>query len=50
MFAIGQSLGPVGGGIVAELTGDFTMAYGISAALCVLAITLCLWLRPPSHG
>jgi predicted MFS family arabinose efflux permease len=49
MFAIGQSLGPVGGGILAELTGDFSMAYGISAALCVLAITLCLWLRPPSH-
>ena len=50
MFALGQSLGPVGGGVLAELTGDFALGYGISAALCVLAITLCLWLRPPSHG
>lgn len=48
MFALGQTIGPGIAGILADKTGDFLMAYMISAGLSVFAILLCALSRPPS--
>ncbi len=45
-FALGQVLGPAGAGVLADLSGDFALAYGVAAGLNLVAITLCLFLRP----
>ena len=50
MFAFGQVLGPAGAGILADWTGSFTQSYAVAAGLNVLAVLLCLFLRPPSRG
>ncbi len=46
-FAIGQTLGPVGAGVLADVTGDFTLAYTFSASLTGLAVILSLALPRP---
>ena len=43
-FAIGQTLGPLVAGMVAEFTGTFTQGYLASAACTALAVVLCLCL------
>ena len=47
VFAIGQSLGPIGAGYLAELTGDFSSSYAVSCAAAVIAIFLCMLLKAP---
>ena len=49
MFAVGQVLGPAGAGILAGWTGDFAVSYGVAAGLNLLAVLLCLILRPPAR-
>jgi len=46
-FAIGQTLGPVVAGIIAESSGTFTGSYLASGGLTVAAIVLCLFLPAP---
>ncbi|MGB0507642.1 MAG: YbfB/YjiJ family MFS transporter [Pikeienuella sp.] len=46
-FAIGQTLGPVGAGYLAEATGAFGTSYAAASAAAILAILLCLLLKPP---
>lgn len=43
-FAIGQTLGPLAAGMVAEFTGTFTQAYLASGAGTALGVILCLFL------
>lgn len=50
IFTIGQSVGPAMGGYLAQATGGFAVGYGITAALAVVAIMLCFWLRPPHRA
>ncbi len=47
-FAIGQTLGPVVAGAVAETTGTFTGSYLASAALTASAVILALFVPKPS--
>jgi MFS family permease len=47
MFATGQVLGPAGAGFLADWTGGFAISYGIAAGINVVALTLCMFLRPP---
>ena len=49
MFAVGQVLGPAGAGILAGWTGGFAVSYGVAAGLNLLAVVLCLFLRPPAE-
>jgi len=44
MFAIGQVLGPAGAGVLAGITGDFGISYGIAVGLNTLAMLLCVLL------
>ena len=46
-FAIGQSLGPAGAGLLSEITGDFAASFAVATGLNLLTITLCWFLRPP---
>lgn len=47
IFAAGQVLGPVGAGVLADVSGSFSLSYGVAAALCVVAATSCLLLKSP---
>ena len=47
MFAIGQSLGPAGAGLLSEITGDFAASFAVASGLNLTTITLCWFLRPP---
>ncbi len=47
MFAVGQVLGPAGAGILAGWTGGFAASYGVAAGLNLVAVSLCVFLRPP---
>ncbi len=46
IFAVGQVLGPAGAGFLADWTGSFAAAYGVTTGLNCLAAVLCLFLRP----
>ncbi len=46
-FAIGQSLGPAGAGLLSEMTGDFAASFAVASGLNLTTITLCWFLRPP---
>jgi hypothetical protein len=46
-FAIGQTLGPGGAGMIAATSGTFTTTYLLSALLTVSAATLALTLPDP---
>lgn len=50
IFAVGQAVGPAGAGFLAEITGDFSAGYTVSAALAVVALLLCALLRNPTAG
>jgi len=43
-FAVGQTLGPLAAGMIAEWTGSFTQGYLASAAGTALAVLLCILL------
>jgi MFS family permease len=47
MFAVGQTLGPAGAGVLATWTGGFAIAFAFAVGLNLLAAALCLFLRPP---
>ncbi len=47
IFAVGQVLGPAGAGFLADWTGGFAAAYGVTTGLNCVAVILCLFLRPP---
>lgn len=47
IFAIGQTLGPVGAGFLAKSTGGFGPSYAAAAGLALCGILLCLLLKPP---
>lgn len=49
IFAVGQALGPVAGGAIADWSGGFGLGYGIAAGLAVLAIGLSALLRDPGR-
>ena len=46
IFAVGQVVGPAGAGFLADWTGSFAAAYGVTTGLNCLAAILCLFLRP----
>lgn len=46
-FAIGQTLGPGGAGLIARTTGTFTTAYALAALLTALAAVNACFLPPP---
>ena len=48
IFAVGQVLGPAGAGFLADWTGGFAAAYGVTTGLNCVAAILCLFLRPPT--
>jgi MFS family permease len=48
LFGIGQMLGPVLAGWLAEASGSFASSYGLAAALAVLAIGLTIPLPRPT--
>jgi len=51
VFAVGQSLGPIGAGFLADITGDFSASYAAAAVAAVIAILLSLMLKaPPSSS
>lgn len=45
MFAIGQVIGPAGAGFLADWAGSFNSSYATAAALNVLAVILCFFLK-----
>ena len=47
-FAIGQTLGPAGAGMLAQTTGSFAVSYLASAALTGMAILLAASLPKPA--
>jgi len=47
-FAIGQTLGPAGAGMLAQTTGSFAVSYLASAALTGMAILLAAFLPKPA--
>ena len=53
-FAIGQTLGPGGAGLIAKATGTFTTAYALAALLTASAVVGACFLPPPEkereHG
>ncbi|MEP3333262.1 YbfB/YjiJ family MFS transporter [Sedimentitalea sp.] len=46
-FSAGQAVGPVIAGVLAEMLGNFSLSYTVSAAASVLAIGMILVIRPP---
>jgi sugar phosphate permease len=46
-FSAGQALGPVGAGLLAERTGDFSSSYAAAGAAAVMAILLIMLLKAP---
>lgn len=46
-FSVGQAVGPVIAGILAEIFGDFSLSYTVSAAASLLAVGLVWRVRPP---
>jgi len=46
MFAAGQVAGPAAAGVLADITGDFSVGYAMAAGLCGLAVVLCGLLKP----
>ena len=48
LFGAGQITGPALAGFLADITGTFSMAFWLCAALTASAVILTLFLRPPS--
>ncbi|GAA6202994.1 YbfB/YjiJ family MFS transporter [Aquicoccus sp. SU-CL01552] len=48
VFSAGQAVGPIIAGVLAEMLGDFSLSYAVSAAASVLAIGMVWAVRPPS--
>lgn len=47
VFSAGQAAGPPLAGYLADLTGDFTLAYAAAGATALLSLPLIMMLRPP---
>lgn len=47
IFSVGQALGPVMAGFMADMTGDFSASYAASGAVALLAIFLSMMLKAP---
>lgn len=45
-FAVGQVLGPIGAGRMADLTGGFSLGYLTTAGMTALAVLLAFFLKP----
>jgi len=48
-FGFGQITGPAIAGYIADITGSFSLAFWLCAALSVVATLLAYFLRPPSE-
>jgi MFS family permease len=48
-FGIGQAVGPVVAGAIAERTGGFSAAFVLAAVLAAVGLALSLALRPPAQ-
>ncbi|MBT3388196.1 MAG: MFS transporter [Desulfobacula sp.] len=49
-FGVGQISGPAVAGFTADITGTFSMAFWLCAALTISAVVLTYFLRPPSDS
>ena len=47
-FALGQVMGPAGAGLLAEVFGDFSSAFWVSAALTGIGIIATIFLKKPA--
>ena len=48
-FGVGQITGPAVAGFLADITGNFNMAFWLCAALTAAAVALTFFLQPPKH-